>query len=977
MEMERKNTLKQQQRLTFEQKVIIGSTILLILMGLAFIIYYFKGGNIDKAYGTHKDKFTATHSLFFSQSGQEHFYTSNIKTNLNALSFWIYTPQKYTGDETTNNRVIGALAGGSKHSIISFGSTSANISGETFTIGDQNEASGITDTIPKGWNHIAINWSSSKSHYEIYLNGEKSSVLKGKKSLSQINNFQSYFGKQGSKNNKYYYGSVDEISIWSQSLADSFIKQLPYQVLDGSETGLEAYYRFNAGSGTNISDSSNNGNDGTLTQASAWVDTSGAAVSDSLSQIQSDTRAIYSNQTNATSDKLTISGNPGNNAFIAFGHDNKTGTTDSDQPTSTNYSNFMRFSQTWYIDTSGTKTLADLTFDLDGLLDVYQKSNYLLLKRDKPNQNFTIFESGADGQVGNYVDFNQKTLAEGYYTIGVKDTSTSNVSNTLENPKHAGKTLSLSGSGEANFPTINKDLRALQFWFYTPNKYKGDETYSNRYIGSLDGSSEMILGDAANSKNATFTIQDNNTATYIQDSITAGWHHITLNWESGGYVIYLDGVKRTTTNQGQGFGLVNSPELLLGKLSGKSKYFDGKLDQVAMFNKNLTTSKIRTYMCERLSGNESNLSGLWHFDNSVSGTALDYVNSNDANLVGTYSKVSSGADIGVNNKNVINSSNWSNESLSFNMANGDTFQVNNISGNPDMVQIYYIDTTPNYENKGGNLQSISSLHHFGVSVIGDGNATYDVTYTFNSSYNNESTMDLGKRDDNAVTTWSQANATLNTTKNKLTLTNQSGTQYILGNTTSTALPVELMNFTARYDKHESLTHLKWATASETQNKHFVVQRSLNGRSFDSIDVVKGHGTTTEGQRYAFKDQQLPTTNGTIYYRLKQVDFDGGYELTSVKAVNINEQSVVKDVKVYPNPFRNAFKVELTLKKAKEVRFSLISQKGERVLQRTERVRPGSGSIPFQVNQDIKEGVYIFNMRGEGIQERTKLIRRSN
>lgn len=310
---------------------------ILRLIGLAFLISYLTAGNIDKAYGSDKDKFKATHSLFFFQSGQKLFYTSNINTNLNAISFRVYTPHKYTRGETTNNRIISALEKGNIHSVMPFDSTSANITGETFIIGGQNEATAITETIPKGWNHIAINWSGSNGHFEIYLNGGKTTVLHRQKFYAQINNFQSYFGKEGGKNSNYYYVSIDEISIWSRLLADSFIKQLPYQVLDVSQTELEACYRFNAGSRTNISEFPNYGNNGTLSQAGAWLSTSGPGISDSLAQVQSETQGIYSNQSNATSDKLVISGTLGNNPLVVLGHDNKSGVTGNDQPTSTSY----------------------------------------------------------------------------------------------------------------------------------------------------------------------------------------------------------------------------------------------------------------------------------------------------------------------------------------------------------------------------------------------------------------------------------------------------------------------------------------------------------------------------------------------------------------------------------------------------------------------------------------------------------------
>jgi hypothetical protein len=94
------------------------------------------------------------------------------------------------------------------------------------------------------------------------------------------------------------------------------------------------------------------------------------------------------------------------------------------------------------------------------------------------------------------------------------------------------------------------------------------------------------------------------------------------------------------------------------------------------------------------------------------------------------------------------------------------------------------------------------------------------------------------------------------------------------------LPVELTAFTATAT--DKGTALAWATASEENNRAFEVQRSANGRDFETIATVAGAGTTYEAQNYNYLDAQ--PLNGVNYYRLKQVDFDGSFELHRVVAV---------------------------------------------------------------------------------------------
>jgi len=108
----------------------------------------------------------------------------------------------------------------------------------------------------------------------------------------------------------------------------------------------------------------------------------------------------------------------------------------------------------------------------------------------------------------------------------------------------------------------------------------------------------------------------------------------------------------------------------------------------------------------------------------------------------------------------------------------------------------------------------------------------------------------------------------------------------------TILPVELVNFTAT-QKHNAV-QLNWATASEKDNKQFIVERSQNGKEFTSIATVNGKGTSTIHSNYSFTDAEPPA--GVSYYRLKQVDLDGTFVYS--KTVTIKVQQLQKAI-LYP------------------------------------------------------------------------------
>ena len=124
-----------------------------------------------------------------------------------------------------------------------------------------------------------------------------------------------------------------------------------------------------------------------------------------------------------------------------------------------------------------------------------------------------------------------------------------------------------------------------------------------------------------------------------------------------------------------------------------------------------------------------------------------------------------------------------------------------------------------------------------------------------------------------------------------------------GFTGETSLPVELISF--KGEQTLEGIQLIWETANELNNDYFIVQRSANGRSFENIGEIQGFGTTTEIKSYDFFD--FSSNNGTNYYRLKQVDFDGKFEYSDLITIEIEKQSTSIDI--YPNPSTGRYNIQ--------------------------------------------------------------------
>lgn len=116
------------------------------------------------------------------------------------------------------------------------------------------------------------------------------------------------------------------------------------------------------------------------------------------------------------------------------------------------------------------------------------------------------------------------------------------------------------------------------------------------------------------------------------------------------------------------------------------------------------------------------------------------------------------------------------------------------------------------------------------------------------------------------------------------------------------LPIELIDFSAScLDKS---VQLKWTVASQINNDYFTIERSMDGVNFKQVGIVDGAGNTNRMINYSFTDNQ--PYDGLSYYRLKQTDFNGGYEYFQLVSVECDLES---HPVVFPNPSSGKFSLE--------------------------------------------------------------------
>ena len=166
------------------------------------------------------------------------------------------------------------------------------------------------------------------------------------------------------------------------------------------------------------------------------------------------------------------------------------------------------------------------------------------------------------------------------------------------------------------------------------------------------------------------------------------------------------------------------------------------------------------------------------------------------------------------------------------------------------------------------------------------------------------------------------------------------------------LPVNLISFEANV-KHQKQVNLSFKTASENNNDYFTIQKSKDGKTFETLRTVKSKGNSGDYETIDFSPSQ-----GISYYKLSQTDLDGKTEELGIKTVKL--ETLNKDgLTVYPNPVVGGILniSNTTLKGAQSINIYDLS--GKEVLQ--DQVIFSNGFAEFKINIKLAKGTYLLNI----------------
>ncbi len=177
------------------------------------------------------------------------------------------------------------------------------------------------------------------------------------------------------------------------------------------------------------------------------------------------------------------------------------------------------------------------------------------------------------------------------------------------------------------------------------------------------------------------------------------------------------------------------------------------------------------------------------------------------------------------------------------------------------------------------------------------------------------------------------------------------------------LPINILSFKGLVSG--KAVSLQWVTSSEINAKEFVVERSINGLSFEPIGNVNAENNPN-GNSYTFDDWEAPKS--VVFYRLRLVDLDGSFKFSKVIIIRADKNIIGLDI--FPNPVTN--NVTISHPKAKTGAFIRILSADGRVVG---QYSVAKDAVQTSIDAShLNAGNYFVNYMNDGKSESKMILK---
>lgn len=173
------------------------------------------------------------------------------------------------------------------------------------------------------------------------------------------------------------------------------------------------------------------------------------------------------------------------------------------------------------------------------------------------------------------------------------------------------------------------------------------------------------------------------------------------------------------------------------------------------------------------------------------------------------------------------------------------------------------------------------------------------------------------------------------------------------------IPVTLVDFNAV--KNNTQVNLYWNTATETANKGFYIERSIDGINFKTLGFINSNapgGNSLINQDYSFPDTK--PLNGYNYYRLKQINIDGKFTYSKTRNIKFDNTDNIYINSIYPSPATNVLHVSVGSSIKANALVNMVDITGKVVNKTSVKLNEGDNSFDIDVST-LSKGIYVLKL----------------
>lgn len=179
------------------------------------------------------------------------------------------------------------------------------------------------------------------------------------------------------------------------------------------------------------------------------------------------------------------------------------------------------------------------------------------------------------------------------------------------------------------------------------------------------------------------------------------------------------------------------------------------------------------------------------------------------------------------------------------------------------------------------------------------------------------------------------------------------------NSKSLILHGNLSVFNAAYGRN--YFELNWSTVAGDFD-HYEIERSLDGRKYETIGTVNNKSAVTEGQ-FNFRDhfRTVVALNNDFYYRLKQVESNGNIVYSKVLIARMFNTKSLASLSITPDPLANDILVNVQLNENSYVVMKVSDEKGNLLLKEGKKAELGPNTYTLEGTHSLHPGLYTLEV----------------